>query len=59
MIEKATRRDAMIGAGAGLPAGAVGPARIAQAQQDRSANGADRPSTADGLRSGHQAREMA
>jgi hypothetical protein len=33
MIEKATRRDAMFGAGAGFLAGAVGPTRSAQAQQ--------------------------
>jgi hypothetical protein len=33
MIEKATRRDAMLGAGAGLLAGAVAPTRSAQAQQ--------------------------
>jgi hypothetical protein len=33
MIEKATRRDAMFGAGAGLVAAAAGPTRSAQAQQ--------------------------
>jgi hypothetical protein len=33
MVEKATRRDALVGAGAGLLAGAVGPVRSAQAQQ--------------------------
>src|SRR5580693_5728233 len=33
MTEKATRRDTLLGAGAGLLAGAVGPVRSAQAQQ--------------------------
>ena len=33
MIEKATRRDAIVGAATGLLAGAAGPAGSAQAQQ--------------------------
>jgi hypothetical protein len=43
MIEKATRRDAMIGAAAGLMAGSMDPIRIAEAQQ--AAQGATAHST--------------
>jgi hypothetical protein len=39
MTEKATRRDAVLGTGAGLLAGAVGPIRIAQAQQTHATSG--------------------
>jgi hypothetical protein len=39
MNEKATRRDALVGAGAGLLAGALGPVRSAQAQQKIAVSG--------------------
>jgi hypothetical protein len=35
MVEKATRRDAMVGAGAGLLAGAIGPVLSAQGRSKK------------------------
>ena len=45
MVEKATRRDAVLGAGAGLVATAVGPVRSAQAQQKIAMPGVASPMT--------------
>ncbi len=39
MVEKATRRDAILGAATGLLAGAAGPVGSAQAQQTRAMPG--------------------
>ena len=45
MIEKATRRDAIISAGAGLLAVSAGPVRVAQAQAASSADGQTSPAS--------------